>query len=128
MIIQYIDNKKLLMKKNIKSNAKIYNSIINRLFHIIHIFSNITMLISISKFVRVLASSNTFSNTYIRAMIGQLHCYKAMKFMITSMHVIYLHLKQSDIFLDSNCIIDHQQFNAYKFIFSMSTSSHSTII
>src|SRR5216110_1189523 len=116
MIIQCIDDEKLLMEKNVKSNAKMYDSIIDRLFHIIHIFSNITMLISTSKSIRVLASSNTFSNMYIKMMIGQLHCYRAMKFMITSMHVIYLHLKQSDIFLNSNCIIDHQQFNAYKFI------------
>ena len=69
MTIQYIDDKKLLMKKNIKSNAKIYDSIIDRLFHIIHIFPNVTMLISISKFVRVLMSSNIFSNMYIKAMI-----------------------------------------------------------
>ena len=69
MIIQYIDDEKLLMKKNVKSNAKIYNSIINRLFHIIHIFSNIIILISMSKFVRVLALSNIFSNMYIRVMI-----------------------------------------------------------
>ena len=72
MIIQYIDDEKLLIKKNVKSNAKIYNSIINQLFHIIHIFSNVIMFISTSKSVRALAYSNIFSNMYIKAMIEQL--------------------------------------------------------
>ena len=51
MIIRFIDDKKLLKKNDIKSNAKIYNSIINELFHIIHIFLNIIILISILKFI-----------------------------------------------------------------------------
>ena len=72
MIIQSIDDKKLLMKNDAKSNANMNDSIIDRLFHIIHIFPNVIMLISISKFVRALARSNIFSNMYIKAMIGQL--------------------------------------------------------
>src|SRR5437762_11863825 len=106
MIIRSINDEKLLKKNDAKSNANIYNSIIDELFHIIHIFLNIIMLISTSKFVRALARSNIFSNIYIKAMIGQLWYYKSMKFKILSMHVIYVHSKQSGIFLDSNCIID----------------------
>ena len=60
MIIQSINNEKLLKKKDAKSNAKIYNSIINELFHIIHIFSNNSMLISMLKFIRALTYSNIF--------------------------------------------------------------------
>src|SRR5947207_14201919 len=117
MIISSINDEKLLKKNDIKSNANIYNSIINELFHIIHIFSNVIMLISTSKFVRALACSNIFSNMYIKAMIGQLWYYKLMKFKILSMYVICVHSKQSGIFLSSNCIIDLQQFSVYKFIF-----------
>ena len=69
MIIQFIDDKKLLMKNDGKSNVNINDSIIDRLFHIIHIFSNIIILILISKFIRVLAYSNIFSNIYIKMMI-----------------------------------------------------------
>ena len=69
MIIQFIDNEKLLKKKDVKSNVKMYNSIIDKLFHIIHIFSNNSMLISISKFVRILTRLNIFSNIYIKMMI-----------------------------------------------------------
>ena len=69
MIIQSINDGKLLKEKDAKSNAKMYNSIIDELFHIIHIFPNDSMFISISKSVRVLARSNIFSNIYIRAMI-----------------------------------------------------------
>src|SRR5215471_7438343 len=78
MVIQYIDDGKLLKEKDAKSNAKVYGSIIDRLFHTVHIFPNVTMLISTSKFVRVLAHSNTFSNMYIKAAIGQLRYYKRM--------------------------------------------------
>jgi hypothetical protein len=70
MIIRSIDDDELLKEKDAKSNAKVYGSIIDRLFYIVHIFRNITMLISTSKSVQVLARSNTFSNTYIRATIG----------------------------------------------------------
>ena len=128
MIIQSIDDEKLLMENDAKSNANMYDSIIDRLFHIIHIFPNIIMLISTSKSVRVLARSNIFSNMYIKTMIGQLQYYKAMKFKILSMHIIYIHPKQSGIFLDSNCIIDLQQFNIYKFIFPMNKLLYLTMI
>ena len=70
MIIQFINNKKLLKENDIKSNINMNDSIIDRLFHIVHIFSNIIMLISTSKSVRALARSNIFSNMYIKAMIG----------------------------------------------------------
>ena len=49
IIIQFINNRKLLIKNDIKSNINIYNLIINQLFHIIHIFSNIIIFISILK-------------------------------------------------------------------------------
>src|SRR5437762_9123256 len=117
MIIRSINDEKLLKKNDAKSNANIYNSIIDELFHIIHIFSNVIMLISTSKFVRALTRSNIFSNIYIKMMIEQLWYYKLIKFKILSTHVIYMHPKQFDIFLSSNYIIDLQQFSVYKFIF-----------
>src|SRR5208282_562237 len=82
MIIRSIDDGELLREKDAKSNAKVYDSIIDQLFHTVHIFRNVTMLISTSKSVQVLARSNTFSNTYIRTAIGQLQYYTAMKFEI----------------------------------------------
>ena len=72
MIIQSIDDERLLMKNDAKSNINMYNLIIDRLSHIIHIFSNVIMFISTSKSVRALAYSNIFSNMYIKAMIEQL--------------------------------------------------------
>ena len=69
MIIRFINNKKLLKKNDIKSNVNIYNSIINELFYIIHIFSNVIIFILILKSIRVLVYSNIFSNMYIKAMI-----------------------------------------------------------
>ena len=119
MNIILIDDNNLLMKNDIKLNANIYDSIIDELFHIIHIFPNVIMLISTSKSVRALAHSNIFSNMYIKMTIEQLLYYKAMKFKILSMHVIYMHPKQFGIFLSSNCIIDLQQFSVYKFTFPM---------
>ena len=66
MVIQSINDDKLLKENDAKSNAKVYGSIINGLFHTVHTFPNITMLISMSKSARALAHSNTFSNTYLR--------------------------------------------------------------
>src|SRR5437016_771368 len=119
MVIQSIDDGRLLMENGAKSNANMYDLIIDRLFHTVHIFPNVIMLISTSKSVRALARSNTFSNMYIRAMIGQLRYYKPMKFKILSTHVIFVHPKQSGIFLGSNSITGLQQFSVYKFTFPM---------
>ena len=69
MIIQFIDDKKLLMKNDGKSNVNINDSIIDWLFHIIHIFSNVIIFISILKFVWVLIYSNIFLNIYIKVII-----------------------------------------------------------
>ena len=68
-IIQSINNENLSKNNDAKSNIKIYDSIIDKLFHIIHFFSNIIILISISKFIRVLIYSNIFSNIYLRMII-----------------------------------------------------------
>src|SRR5437762_1310643 len=130
MVIQSIDGGKLLKENSAKSNAKVHGSIIDGSFHTVHIFPNVTMLISMSKSARALAHSNTFSNMYLRVVIGQLQYYKmkSMKFKIMSTHVIYLHLKQSGVFLVSSCIIDLQQFNGYKFIFQTNKLLHLTMI
>ena len=69
MIIWFINNKKLLKKKDIKLKIKIYNSIINKLFHIIHIFSNNSIFISILKFIQILIYLNIFLNIYLKMMI-----------------------------------------------------------
>jgi len=89
-----------------------------------------TMLISMLKSAQALVRSNTFSNMYLRVVIEQLLYYKmkSMKFKIISTHGIYLHPKQSGIFMVSNHIIDLQRFNVYKFTFPMNRLSHSTMI
>src|SRR5436190_3636565 len=115
MIIRSIDDGKLLKENDANSNSNMYGSIIDWLFHTVHIFSNVIMLISMLKSVQALAHSNTYSNTYIRVAIEQLRYYKAMKFKILSTHAICVHLKQSGIFLGSNCITGLQQFSVYKF-------------
>ena len=130
MVIQFIDDGKLLMENSTKSNAKVYGSIIDGLFHAAHSFPNDTMLISMLKSAQALVRSNTFSNMYLRVAIEQLLYYKmkSMKFKIISMHGIYLHPKQSGIFMVSSHIIDLQRFNVYKFTFPMNRLSHSTMI
>jgi len=130
MIILFIDDNNLWIKNDAKLNANIYNSIIDELFHIIPFFSNILILISMLKFSRVLMSSNIFLNIYSSVMIEQLWYYKMklIKLKIISTHVIYRHSKQFGIFLVSNCIINLQRFNVYKFIFSMNRLSYSTMI
>src|SRR5947207_15606853 len=128
MVIQSIDGGKLLKENRAKSNAKVHGSIIDGSFHTVHIFPNVTMLISMSKSAQALAHSNTFSNMYLRAAIGQLQYYKvkSMKFKIMSMHVIYLHPRQFGVFLASSCIINLQRSNGYRFSFSMNRPLHYT--
>src|SRR5437667_8344924 len=75
MVIQSINDGKLLKENGAKSNAKVHGSIIDGSFHTVHIFPNITMLISMSKSARALVCSVTFSNTYLRVVIEQLQDY-----------------------------------------------------
>ena len=122
MVIQSIDDGRLLMENGAKSNANMYGLIIDWLFHTVHIFPNTTRLISTSKFVQASARSNISSNMFSRAVIAQLQYWKMkpMKFKSILMHIISLHLKQSGIFLVSNYITDSRRFNDYKFIFQIS--------
>lgn len=69
MIIQFINNEKLLIKNDAELNVNIYDLIIDWLFHIIYIFSNIIIFISILKYIWVLIYLNIFLNIYIKIMI-----------------------------------------------------------
>src|SRR5436190_24155426 len=130
MVTLFIDDGKSLKEKGTKSKSKVYGSTIDGSFHIAHIFPNVTKPISMLKYARVSVHSNTFSNMFTRAAIEPLPYYKmkSTKFKISSTHVIYLHLRQSGIYLVSNCIPDFQPFKGYKFIFPINKPLHLTTI
>ena len=127
MVILFIDDQTM---EELLSLQMEYNSIIDGSFLITPIYPNDIMLTSMSKSAQLSVLLNIFSNMFSKVEIVQLLSYKvkSMKFRILLTHVIYLHPKQSGIFLVSNCIIDLQQSNVYKFTFSMSRPSHSTTI
>ena len=129
MIILSIGDGKSLKESGAKLNPKMYGSTIGGSFHTVHIFPKLQPT-STSKYARASVPSNNFSNMFTRVMIVELqYCkMKSTKFKITLMDIIYLHLKQSGVFLVSNCIIDLQQFNGYKFIFQTNKPLHLTMI
>src|SRR4030095_13950031 len=130
MVTLFIDDGKSLKEKGAKSKSKAYGSTIDGSFHTARFFLNVTKPISTSKYARASLHSNTFLNMFTRAAIAPLlYCkMKSTKFKIISMHVIYLHPKQSGVPLISNCITDFQPFKGYKFTFLTNKPSHSTTI
>ena len=72
MVIRSIDDGKLLKENGAKSNAKVYGSIIDGLFRTVHIFPNVTILISTSKSVQASAPSNISSNMFSRVVIASM--------------------------------------------------------